>query len=222
MRFIITCFTIGLLIASAIPSIAGCSGLTLIPTADCVGANQYSLDLATDASFKDPNTDSRFLSTEFGLGDRFELGVDFDLSKGSDNDPTMNAKYVFLADSNNGLYIAAGVFATQLHTKPQSFIAATKVLNYGRLHLGGIRIDNNNRWFVGADKALGEKWTVLADYINGDENYSAIGVGYQFSENFGVSAGALFPNIAGDTLYTLSFTLTGSVMHSPPGESAKQ
>ena len=222
MRFTCTCFAIGLLMTLAIPSMAAYSGLTFIPTADTVGANQYSLLIYSDGSFRDPNADSRYFCTEIGIGDRFEAGVDFDISKGADKNASFNAKYALPVDRNKSLHLACGIYGTEVHTKSVPYIVATKVLKYGRLHLGDCVIEGKNRWFVGADKALGNKWTVLADYTNGDENYSSLSFNYQLSDNFGIMAGAEFPNTTGDTLFIVAFSLNGSIKRCPPCESAKQ
>jgi len=186
------------------------SGLTVIPTTDVVGAGQYSLDLQTDGSLPVPRADFYLLNTEFGIGDRFEAGVDFDLSEDADPRVLLNAKYVFARNADNTRALAAGISSLADGVKSVPYVTGMADLRAFRLHLGMLHQEGMDRWFAGVDRELTDKLYACADYTNGDENYSSVGVNYQFTENTGVFAGVLFPNAGGDTEFTLHLVFCGS------------
>jgi hypothetical protein len=74
-----------------------------------------------------------------------------------------------------------------------------------------MHIDGKRRWLTGIDRAISEHTTLMADYISGDENYSSIAVGHQWTEGFGITAGIQFPNGGGESLYTLHLVITGRI-----------
>ena len=66
-------------IVRAMPGFACCSGLLIIPTADTVGANQYDVEVQIDGDKQKYKADTYLLNTEFGFGNRVEVGADVDL-----------------------------------------------------------------------------------------------------------------------------------------------
>jgi hypothetical protein len=191
------------LLVAAASAHAAHTGLVIIPTAETVGAGQYSAELEVGGALSDFATDTRILNTQFGFNDRFEAGLDFDFSRGSDTDVLVNAKYLFSVDNRREIYLAAGTCNTHPNAKCSPYIVCTKCLKPCRLHLGGIRTEGNNRWFTGIDRGLNDRLTVMADFTSGDENYSSAGFEQALSGRFSVLAGALFPNAGGATEYTL-------------------
>jgi len=211
MRFVLFCIALGLLTAMTTPSMAAYGGLILIPTADTTGKDEYSVSLGNQGPTHAPNLDSRYLNTEIGIGDRFETGIDFDLSKGGDTAAATNFKYAFLTDPKLGLFMAAGIGSVDEGVKPQPFLVATQCLRLGRIHFGGIRTEQRNRWFVGADTSFSDKWTFMADYTGGDENGSSLGINYQVNDNFGVCVGFERPHADdGERSYVIEFVFGGS------------
>ena len=199
-----------LLFITTIPARSCYSGLTIIPTADVVGASQYSLDLQSDGSLPVPRADLYLLNTEIGIGDRFETGIDFDLSEDADPRVLFNAKYVLARDAGCTRALAVGISNLAEGVKSVPYVAGTAGLQAFRLHLGMLHQEGQDRWFAGVDRDLTEKVNLCVDYTNGDENYSSVGVGYQFTESTGISAGVLFPNGGGDTEFTLHLVIGGS------------
>jgi len=182
----------------------GCySGLAVIPTADVVGAGQYSIELQTDGLLPVPRADVYILNTEAGIGDRFEVGVDFDLSEDADPRVLLNAKYVLAQNADCTRALALGVSGVGEGVKSVPYLVGTADLQALRLHLGGMRLEDKTRWFIGADRDLTEKINLGVDYTEGDENYSSVALGYQLTECTGIFAGVLFPNDGGDTEFTL-------------------
>lgn len=198
-----------LLFAAAVPSFACYSGLTLIPTTDTVGANQYSIEFQTDGNIPTPKADTYILNTEVGITDRIEAGVDFDLSQDADPRVFFNGKYVFAKRADGTQAMAIGVCNVGEHLQASPYLVGTQDFGFARGHVGAIGVEGNTRWFVGADRAMTDQLTVMADYTSGDENYSSLGASYQMTERFGILAGAQFPNAGGETLFTIHLCLTG-------------
>lgn len=208
--FAFTGLLAGLLAMIVSPAWSCYSGLTVIPTTDVVGAGQYSLDLQTDGSLPVPRADFYLLNTEFGIGDRFEAGVDFDLSEDADPRVLFNAKYVLAQNADNTRVLAVGISSLADGVKSVPYVTGMADLRAFRLHLGMLHQEGMDRWFAGVDRELTDKLYACVDYTNGDENYSSVGVNYQFTESTGVFAGALFPNAGGDTEFTLHLVFCGS------------
>lgn len=209
MRFVLG-LALGLLLLSTSRCLATYGALVLIPTADVVGDGNYSIEFQLDGSLPDKTSETRFFNSQFGFGDRLEAGVDFDFSKGAESKVLLNAKYVFGVVGDQDLLLAAGVHSIEPNSKSVAYLVASKNLGDLRLHLGGHRRNGGNHWLAGFDWAVGERWTVMADYTSGSEDYSSAGFNYQFDERFGIMAGTLFPNASGDTLYTVHFVYGGS------------
>lgn len=189
----------------------GCySGLAIIPTAETVGAGQYGLELQMDGTNPGSDETVRILNTQVGIGERWEAGVDFDLSQEADSRALLNAKYIFAQDGRRGNSFAVGTYNVANRFKHSPYIVATHDHSSFRLHLGAMRIEGNNRWFTGVDFGMGERWTLMADYTSGDENYSSLGFNYQFNPGLGIMGGAMLPNGDGNTLFTIHFCFGGS------------
>lgn len=198
-----------LVLAANVPSFACYSGLMLIPTTDTVGAKQYGIEFQVDGSIPRPKTDTYILNTEVGIKDRIEAGVDFDLSKDADPRLLFNGKYVFAKRADGAQAMAVGVCAVGAQVKASPYLVGTRDFGFARGHAGVIGVEGQTCWFVGADHAMTEQLTLMADYTSGDENYSSLGASYQVSDHFGILAGAQFPNAGGDTLFTVHLCLTG-------------
>jgi hypothetical protein len=185
------------------------SGLTIIPTADVIGANTYGIELQFDGSPSAPFADTRILNTELGFGDRFEVGVDFDLSEDADPRSLLNAKYHLSRNSEGTKLLALGVCNVADGLKANPYLVGTRDFKSCRGHLGLIRTEKSHRVFAGIEKPLTDQVTAMLDYTAGDESYSSIGMNYQHNDSFGVLAGLQFPNGGGRTVSTIHFVLSG-------------
>lgn len=197
------------LLGAALPAQACYSGLTIIPTAEVIGANTYGIELQFDGSIPTPSPDTRILNTELGFGERFEAGVDFDLSEDADPRVLLNAKYQLSRDAEGTKLLALGVCNLGSGITASPYLVGTRDFGTHRGHLGVIRTEEADRAFVGVDKALSDKVTGMVDYTAGEENYSSVGISYQYDDRFGVLAGLQFPNAGGETLFTVHLVLTG-------------
>jgi len=191
------------------------SGLLFIPTAETTGAGQWCFDLQVDGRLAAMTTDATLLNFEAGLGERFELGADWDISDGTEGSRRLllNAKWVFVKSEAHGFAAAAGVWNTSRNFKTMPFLVGTKEFGELRLHAGATRSEaedgNRFRAFVGADRSLGDHAQIMADYTAGDENYASAGFGWTFGDHASLLVGIQHPNAGGGMEYTLHFVLCG-------------
>jgi hypothetical protein len=192
----------------------GCySGLVTVPTADTVENGRYSVELQTD--FVTPissETSSRFINTEFGAANHLELGLDLDLSNATSGRVNGNGKYVFDLGHKDELPLAIGFSRIDGRFNSDPYVALSHRFKPGRLHLGAIRSDGKTRWFTGVDRTVGRKWTLMADYASGDENFLSFGANYVVSPRFSIVAGVQFPNEGSrDTVFTVHLVTCGTL-----------
>lgn len=202
-HFCFPLWALAFVVVSALPGSACFTGLTLIPTAETVGAGAVSIEPQFDSFGSKPGPDARILNTQFGLGERFEAGVDFDWSEDADNRTLLNAKYVFLASTNRMPSMAAGVFNVGRGMRAVPYVACSAEMRGINCHLGGMRTESRNRWFAGVHKPASSSVCLMADYISGAENFSAVGVEYALTQNLAVLVGRQYPNGSGDPSWTL-------------------
>jgi hypothetical protein len=174
-----------------------------------VGNKQYGIEFQMDGSVQESETDTNIVNTEYGFTDRIEAGVDFDMSVDADPRALLNTKYVFAKRVDERQAMAIGTCSVANNFKSNPYIVGMNDFGFARLHAGVMRIDGKNRWFAGTDRAINDRLTFMADYTYGDENFSSAGFNYQYSDAFGMLAGAQFPNEGGDTLFTLHLVFTG-------------
>lgn len=112
------------------------SGLALIPTADVVGRGQCSIEWQMDGPAPADSPDSYFLNSQFGIGNRAEVGVDFDNSDGADPRLFLNAKIVVAEDSRRGQALALGVHNVADGARGWGYAVALFTVKAVRLHPG--------------------------------------------------------------------------------------
>lgn len=207
----------GLVGLTATAPALGCySGLVVIPTADTIGKGQYGIELQVDGVLPSQSSETRVINTEYGISDKMEIGVDFDQSKGVEASKLINAKFVIAKLYGANTSIAAGICNLADQSKSNPYLVATKELSACRVHFGAIHMDGKGRMFAGVDRAINDKITLMADYTNGLDNYSSFGLSYQFNSSKSLLAGVEFPNVSGDSLFTVHFVMNGN-MHSRLG-----
>ena len=205
------------LLAAAVltgPARACYTGLVNIPTAEVIEPGQYGIELQFDGSFA-PGADARILNTELGLSPRLEAGVDFDLSHGAETRALLNAKYLLVLGAEKHPALAAGICNVGRQASNTPYLVATQEFRGVRGHLGAARIDGHGRGFVGFDRAVNEKLILMADYTGGSDNFATVGASCQFTDRFGVMAGAILPNSRGeDAGFTVHFVFNGPYRHA--------
>lgn len=186
------------------------SGLVVIPTADVISSGECCIELQYDGVFATDSTDSRILNTQFGVMPRLEAGFDFDLSDDPDSLMLGHAKYLVSPADGCTPAMAVGICNVGQNIRSSSYALITHQFQPLRGHLGIMRIDGNNRWFIGADQAVNNRLILMADYTSGDENCSSVGFSYQKTDRFGILAGVLFPNDSKeDTGFSVHLVFSG-------------
>jgi hypothetical protein len=184
-------------------------GLLLIPTADTVGANQYQLQFELDGSLSQASTQYWFLDTEFGLGDRWELGVDINLRQSPSPRVFANWKYTFAPVGLGRVGVAVGV--DNWDEKPATGPYALTTTDFGpvRITAGTTYLFGSQRLLTGIDTGFRHRLTWVADYISGPSLFTSFGANYVISDSLQIQAGVVLPNSGGGTLFTIQVALTG-------------
>jgi len=187
------------------------SGLILIPTTDVAGAYVWVLDVQWQGYSKALYTEQVVLNTEFGLGDRFEIGIDVNATSDfADRRVRLNAKYVLFRSEQHKLELAVGTQNMSETFTPFPYVVASKDWGLLRTHAGVQRESESRRtnWFVGVDRTFDERWQVMADYTSGSENYASAGAGY-VGKHWQLFLGAQWPNAGGPALAVIHVIFTG-------------
>ena len=195
------------------PAWACYSGLVLIPTTDVAGSYAWALDVQWQGYSRLLRTDQLLINTEFGLGERFEAGVDVDATSGEvERRVLLNAKYVFFKSGRFGISAAAGVQNMDSHFTPHPYLVCTKEWGAVRMHLGVQRESEGkgHHGFFGMDRCFGERWQVMADHTAGPENYSSAGVSWM-AGRWQVLVGGQWPNEGGKPIVVLHVVVTGNL-----------
>ncbi|MGB9588371.1 MAG: hypothetical protein ACPL7O_09340 [Armatimonadota bacterium] len=204
------CLGLLFLFSISAPCMAAYSGLVLIPTADVLGQGEYCIEPQVDDTLEGDESATRMLNLQLGLTPRFEMGIDLDVSDEADTRSYLNAKYLAVAGGENKPAIAVGICNMGNNSCSSPYIVGTHEFTSARAHLGVMRIDHKNRLFIGADRPISDKLTLMADYTAGDENYSSVGFDYAVTEKFSIFGGILIPNDSdSDTGFSLHLVFSG-------------
>lgn len=188
---------VGLLLITVTPALAELSSLIVIPTADVTGEGRYRIDGQVLASISSSGRTAWTLNNEFGIGDRFEAGVDFDLTPGDKTLFMPNFKYTFPVGGQPKTRVALGYWDPEGIMGPYPFTVATRDFGIARLHLGLVRGEYEFRWLAGTDRTIGNRLTLMADYTNGWESAWSVGGLLEFGSRWGLLVGVIFPNSDG-------------------------
>ena len=183
------------------------SGLLVIPTAETVGDREYIVETDLYGEAPELGADVRLFGAEFGFGNRFECGLNYDYSKHPITTWFVDAKYLIAAGKTSA---AVGFCNVGKHLPPCPYVVGKLPVGTGRLHFGAMRTSAGNNLIVGADTGFDRAWTLMADYTSGMANEASAGVNYQFNPQSGVALGALFPNAGGTSVLTLQIYFGGS------------
>jgi hypothetical protein len=188
---------------------AGYTGLVIIPTNDYIGANTWGLGIQTQSTYF--HTD-QFVTTEFGIGSRCELGVDYYANpQSTDHRSYFNFKYMVVKDDNHKLYVSAGFYNMMSNGNAIPFITITKDFNIFRVHAGAQNeglTDSKTNYLVGVDKIFSNGVQVMADYTHGNQNFTSAGAGW-IGKRWQIFSGVLWPNAGGRPSILIRIIFTG-------------
>jgi len=184
--------------------------LIVIPTAETVPYGEYDIEPQIDGTLSGLDPDTYVINTQFGVTRRLAVGIDFQGGEEDDTRALVNFQYLLVPGTDRRPAVAVGIHSLGAGPEHGRYLVATQDFGSFRAHTGIERIDDEDRWFIGADGPISDRVTLMADYTEGRENYSSVGVFYQQNDRFGIQGGVLFPNDSrGDTRYSLFFVFTG-------------
>jgi hypothetical protein len=163
-----------LLVAGFTSTDASPTALNVIPIVETVPAGNILLGVAT-ATVRSSivKTNLNLFETEYGIGDRCEIGVDPVFGEGGG--ALINGKYRFFDESRFRPAAAIGVQNAGPRFSNQPFIALCKTFQPARLHFGAIGDQGTMRAMFGIEKTYGKSFTLQADYMSGSGNWFSIG-----------------------------------------------
>ncbi len=176
------------------PAWGAFSGLTLIPTADTLGPGQVCLDYEVDGPYPvGSGPEVVLLNSQLGVGNRAELGLDFDPSAEAASGAMLNGK-LLLRPADRGFGLAVGFFNVGEELAPTGYGVGT--LNGGRLrlHAGVQGRPEGTEVFGGLDCAITDRLQFWAEHVRGDDGASALSLAYQSHPHWGISFGWQDPN----------------------------
>jgi hypothetical protein len=180
--------------AVCLPVLGAPSGLNIIPTADILDKGVISLETESAGAGNPWGDDcDSFVLLQFGVGHGIELGID---KCTNDSDSWLNFKWRICDESKGLPAIAFGTQAISDGDRSQHFAVVTKSFGKMRLHTGAIGIDHKTRWMLGVDHPLSDRFTIQADYINGDENSSTFGVALALNDSLSLTVARSLGNAA--------------------------
>ncbi|MGI6296505.1 MAG: hypothetical protein ACOX3G_10475 [Armatimonadota bacterium] len=190
------------LCSAASSGLCSVTGLLIIPVAETVGAGTYSGECQTDGVITGRAIDAVVFNNEYGIGDRFEIGLDL-VPHGDDTQRMLgNFKYIIASSPRKGFAMGVGVADIARHTKPTLFATTRVHTSAGAFHFGPMSIDGKPCAFIGYDRIIGDV-KFMCDYTTGKRNPASIGFGYQFNSLFGIEAGLLLNGSSESTGFTV-------------------
>jgi len=194
----------------ALPAHACYSGLTIIPTAETLGEGYYGIEPELDGRLGSRTVETRLLNTEIGIGRRFEAGVDFDLSKDAPTGLLLNAKWLVAEGGERKPAVALGICNVGRHVVSSPYVVGTQQLGARlRGHAGVIGVEGDSHPFVGLDSEIAPGVVAMADYTEGSDSFSSLGVGWEMGGPWSAMAALQLPNTRGEeTLFTVHLVFT--------------
>lgn len=174
------------------------SGLLVIPTTDLLGNGNFALDFQWEGWVNQFREKQSIINTEFGIGERFEFGLDFNLTETDNKHSVMfNAKILLFETRDSSFKIAGGVYNTNLEFDNLPYIIASKDFEIFRIHFGLQReYGGTINYIAGIDKITENGIQFCIDKIRGQENYLSFGIGYSKCP-FSTMIGYQWPNSGG-------------------------
>lgn len=180
---------LGCAVLCVLPSLASAfpGAVNLIPCTDLVGANNLRLGYESDGHaqpYDSPYT--QYLYSEYGVNDKLEIGLDsYDTENSTKN--YFNAKYLVSGENGKMPAIAVGTMFVNSNNKSSFFAVGCKTFGKTRFHLGAQTQGDKDWLLVGADYAINDKFTLLADYQSGQNLYQTLGLYWKANQSLGVT-----------------------------------
>lgn len=185
--FLALCFAATTFGFSTSAGIAGPTTLNIVPTADILKSNVLRVSYEADGHDQPYCDDyTAYTFTEYGVGDKAELGIDFYDINGS-NKSRLNGKYLLFGEKDNHPAVAVGAMNIGDNCKTRFYMVGTKSVNKYRFHLGADTSGNEDAMMMGMEYSLNNTLTLMADYKSGIGNYHTLGLWWQASPTIGIN-----------------------------------
>jgi hypothetical protein len=189
------------------------TALNLIPTADLLEPNQARIEYENDG-YTGLFTDEaeNLYMFQLGITPRLEVGLDFYRFE-DDTDTILNAKYVLFTESETHPALAVGAMEIGEGDEASYYAVASKDFGKYRLHLGAAGDDEDTELIAGFETPISESVLFMADYLGGDEGYTAVGAYWEPTKGPAVSLSYGFANeSANDDLVMLNLAWTWNLI----------
>ena len=206
------------------------NGLTQIPIAKVFGDGVAAFSVARSLQSSQTTT----YTTQYGLFNRFEAGMDYQAAPPDQTTFLGNVKYLIAHSPGRLPDIACGLTNLATGQKAAPYLVATTQPRATGLSVGLIRPSGGDAYYGmgGLSYNVSPTFQLVADYIGGQANYGTVGVIDSLTKTLTVNVAYAQPNTAGDAagdglnprgyLVNLSyvFHLKGG-NKAPPGTSNK-
>jgi len=183
------------------------NGYTQIPIAKVFGNGVA--DFALSASWLDGS--STVYTSQYGLGNWFEVGFDYQAAPASQQEFQGNAKALLVHQPGRLPDIACGIQALAAHERGEPYLVATTQPAALGISLGFIHPGDTQRGVLmgGVAYNASPKIQVVADIIGGRANYATLGVITALSQTISMNLAYAQPNHAGGSrgvLFNIAYT----------------
>ena len=172
------------------------NGLTQIPIAKVFGDGVAAFSMARAVQSSQTTT----YTTQYGLLNRFEVGVDYQAAPPNQTTLLGNAKYLVAHHPRRLPDIACGLTNVATGQKAAPYLVATTQPRATGLSLGLIRPSGGDAYYGmgGVSYNVSPTFQFVADVIGGKANYGTVGVIDSLTRTLSLNVAYARPNTAGD------------------------
>lgn len=184
------------LLAAGVPASAAPNGLTQIPIAKVFGDGVLSLSAEREVESSQTTT----YTTQYGIGNRYEVGLDYQASPPGEETVLSNFKYLIAHRPGRLPDIAFGVTNVATGQQAIPYVVATTQPKALGLSLGLIRPAGGNAYdgMAGVSYNVTPAVQIVADDIGGRDNYATIGVIAEVTKTISVNVAYAAPYSSND------------------------
>ncbi len=187
---------IGCAVICALPSLVGAypTAVSVIPSTDVIGAN--NLKLAYESNGKNQPFDdnySEYFYSQFGIGDKFELGYDVYYLGGNEK-KYFNAKYLISAEYEGMPAVSVGSMYIGDGVAPTFYAVGSRTFSALRLFAGVVVNGDNDSVIAGVSCKISKDLSANADYQSADWGRSTLGFTWQSTNDISATIYGSYKN----------------------------
>jgi len=174
------------------PAWAAPNGLTQIPIAKVFGDGVASFSIAQTQE----TTQGTTFTTQYGVDNNFEVGIDYQASPADQKTFLTNVKYLLAHNPGHIPDIAIGLTNLATGQKAVPYAVATTQPRAVGISLGMTRPNSGNAadGMAGISYNVTPRIEVVGDYIGGRESYGTLGIIANVTDKFSVNVAFARPN----------------------------